>query len=1222
MPKLVTLVIVGILASSIAFPTEATQDTDPLAMGGVVIEEVREGSSLARAGIESGDVILAWRRLPSQPATLDEARGKVGSALDWMWLVVEQAPRGTVELTGLRSGRERVFVVVPGLWEAEVRPWMPVGLLEEYLRGKKDVEAGEIAAANSRWESVAAGAADWRLRCWLWLRIGDTWAKRREWAEAHAAYRLALEEVQEPHPRTLVWQSVGSAYEEQSEFDLAWQAFQSALNMRESAWPEEALGLAETLNQHGVVAWRRSDLDSADEFFQRALEIRQELAPNSLGVAQSLNGLGSVALRRGELEKATDMLKRALLIHNKLESTGLGMAKVLDGMGAVAITRGDLDEASRLLNHALEIRQEIVPGGLEVAQTLNKLGVLVWNRGDIKSAAEYFQRCYEIRQAIAPDSLEVSGSLNNLGAAYLRHGDRAKAMECYQRSLQIRQRLVPNSLEIAESLNSLAILAEDRGDFDVSIAYHRQALEIQQRIVPDSLDVADTLMNLGVAIKNRGNIDRAESLFQEAREVLGQLAPGSLNVAAILNNLGNVHHLRGDLARAGEFYQRTLEIRQDLLPGSYLVASSLNNLGVLARERGDLSGAMDLHLRALEIQQALAPGNISMANSLNNLGFVARDRGRLGEALSFHQRALEIRERLAPGSARLAATLHAIGVLQYQKNPAQKSAVKYLERALEVLEDQFSRLGGSRSIRGSFRAEYQGFYHDAMKVQLQSGDSATGFYTLERSRARSFLEYLTERDIIFSADIPGDLDRERRQFAERFDRTQHKLAKLNDRDDAELIEELRNKIRQMRDEASDIEDSIRRSSPRLAAEMYPLPLELEAARIALDPGTLMLSYSVGEESTVVFAVSKGGDLSVETLAITEPELRAQTEDLRRQIKAPGHPLSQRMRKFSALARDLYTILIEPMADQVESSERLLILADGPLHNLPWGSLLRDTPSGEAQYLVEFKPLHLALSATVFAELRKLRRREGDGPPSVQLVAFGNPHYPASRESATRHGDIVVRSVAERGSFDLEPLPHTGYEVEAISGVYPADRVRVYLGEEATEERAKSVGHDVGIVHFAAHGQVDQLFPLNSFLALSIPAEYREGEENGLLQAWEIFERVRVGADLVVLSACETALGQEQGGEGLIGLTQAFQYAGARSVAASLWSVADQTTAELMIRFYRHLRSGLPKDESLRGAQLEFIRSPLEVSDADGRKVSKDVSSPYYWAAFQIYGDWQ
>jgi CHAT domain-containing protein len=138
----------------------------------------------------------------------------------------------------------------------------------------------------------------------------------------------------------------------------------------------------------------------------------------------------------------------------------------------------------------------------------------------------------------------------------------------------------------------------------------------------------------------------------------------------------------------------------------------------------------------------------------------------------------------------------------------------------------------------------------------------------------------------------------------------------------------------------------------------------------------------------------------------------------------------------------------------------------------------------------------------------------------------------------------------------------------------------------------------------------------------MPADLRVGAGNGLLQVWEIFEQMHLNADLVVLSGCETALGEEDGGEGLMGLARAFQYAGARTVLASLWSVNDLATSELMIRFYKHLRAGLPKDQALQAAQQELIQGPIEIVNETDERESRDFSAPYYWAGFQLYGDWQ
>jgi CHAT domain-containing protein len=178
-----------------------------------------------------------------------------------------------------------------------------------------------------------------------------------------------------------------------------------------------------------------------------------------------------------------------------------------------------------------------------------------------------------------------------------------------------------------------------------------------------------------------------------------------------------------------------------------------------------------------------------------------------------------------------------------------------------------------------------------------------------------------------------------------------------------------------------------------------------------------------------------------------------------------------------------------------------------------------------------------------------------------------------------------------------------------------------LGDQATEEHAKAIGKGVRYLHFASHGLLDERFPLNSALALTIPERPAAGQANGLLQAWEIFEQMRIDADLVTLSACETALGKEMGGEGLVGLTRAFQYAGARSVLASIWSVGDDSTAELMTRFYGHLKAGKAKDEALRAAQIELIRQRRLLKDtAHGTALA--VSHPFHWAAFQLVGDWK
>ncbi len=257
-----------------------------------------------------------------------------------------------------------------------------------------------------------------------------------------------------------------------------------------------------------------------------------------------------------------------------------------------------------------------------------------------------------------------------------------------------------------------------------------------------------------------------------------------------------------------------------------------------------------------------------------------------------------------------------------------------------------------------------------------------------------------------------------------------------------------------------------------------------------------------------------------------------------------------------------------------------------------------------------------VSATIYAELKQRKIKAGRG-----IAAFGDPLYP--KPSQDEAGITQSRS---RGGLDhLQRLPHTAQEVQAIARAFP-EQTRLYLQAEADEKNVKALGKGPGIIHLACHGWVDDRFPLESALAFSIPESFGVGDENGILQAWEVFSDMRIDADLLVLSACETGLGKIEGTEGLNGLTRAFQFAGARTIIASYWNVEDQSTGALMARFYHYLEKGEAKVDALRLAQIDLIRQPLlsEKPSFFGlrrKTVERDVSHPYYWAAFQLIGPW-
>lgn len=885
--------------------------------------------------------------------------------------------------------------------------------------------------------------------------------------------------------------------------------------------------------------------------------------------------------------------------------------------------------AALLLGHALLAESQTGPQperSLEAAEDRYERGLVALREGRLDDAERLLQAALGMQEALAPGSRARANSLNRLGSVALERGDLDLAQDYYQRALQIREQLQPQSLDVAASLNNLGVVALNRDELDHAWDFHRRALEIKEKLAPESLTVAASLGNLGMVASFRNDLELARVYMERDLKIKHKLAPESLGMAASLASLAEVAQQRDQLDQASAALEQSLLIKEKLVPESLTVAFTLNSLGVVARKRGELERASDFSQRARVIQEKLAPDSLALADTLDNLGAVALERGELEEAQAYFQGAYEIGAKLAPGGPSEPSILNSLGRVAWRRG-ALALAADYFDRSFEALEERVGRQGGAHHAKGSFRAEYGHCYRDAIELRLAMNRPAEAFALLERSRARSFLAMLAEKRLDLSTDLPPELEADRHAIATRHDRLQSRIWGLDPAKDGATIDALLGELVELRQQRDALASRIRQASPRLAALQYPETVGLQEARQALDPGTVMLSYSIGSSHSELFVVSREGGLEVHSLAIGEEALRREVELFREQIQEAktDYPFAPSPRTFlEAAGRRLYQLLVAPAAARIEANARILFVPDGPLHLFPFGALIRQTaaqgsPAPGAQYLAAWKPFHTILSATVYARHTQ-RATDGKERSVLQLAAFGDPHYPA-RERRTATADQQLRSLLDRG-LDLAPLPASRREVEEIAGLYPPPMSAVYLGDEATEERVKALGRNVRYLHFATHGFVDERLPLNSGLALTIRDVLREDGDNGLLQAWEIFESLRLEADLVVLSACSSGLGKEQGGEGLISLTRAFQYAGARSVVATLWSVEDRTTTEIMVRFYRHLKAGLSKDDALRAAQLDLIRGPITMADEHGQPRPFDASAPYYWAAFQLTGDWQ
>ncbi len=900
-----------------------------------------------------------------------------------------------------------------------------------------------------------------------------------------------------------------------------------------------------------------------------------------------------------DMEAATRSLERGLAVAVATDASSLRVASLHAAMGRPAAT---LEIAREHHARALALRERLAPDSLVLAESLVHLGWTLMNLGDVAAAAAPIERGVAIAERLAADSLELAHALYRRGALAIWTDRFAEAAEDFERALELARRRDLQGKLVGWALTGLGLAASYRGDLAGAETAYRQGLERATRSDPGGSTEQALHINLGLLGLVRGDEAEAEEHYRRVVEQQERRGDEPSFHAEALEGLGTIARRRGDLQAAEQLYLRAAAIIEADAPASEQACGSQELLAGISLDRGELSLAEARLRRALEICEAIQPGSTTTADILVRLAEIARRTGRMEEARIDLERAVAIEGRLAPGTLDAAEAAHALGMLHRQAG-RRDEALRYLREAVESLEVQSGRLGGSEEVRANFRARHAHLYQDLVDLLIEMGQPGAAFDALEQGRARVFLALLVERELSFARDLPEDLERRRREVDARYDGAVAELARLAEGDE-EAQAEVRARLEALRRERREVRDAVRAAAPRLAALQDPAPLGLAAVRAALDPGTLLLSFAVGPERSHLFAVGPGPeDFRVVDLAAGAAALRERVEVLRAAI-------AQRARRVEATSDELGRLLLGPVAEAVSRAERLLVVPDGPLHLLPFAAL-RD-PGRPGRYLVEAKPVVLAASATVFAELERDRRAE----TAVLLAAFGDPAYPAETPSAA--SQVELQRHLRRGAR-LHPLPATRLEVERLRDLY-GDAAAVYLGPEATEERAKAIGAGFRLVHFASHALLDETFPLESALVLTIPEE-TTGRENGLLQAWEIFESLRLDADLVALSACETALGREVAGEGMLGLTRAFHYAGARSVLASLWRIEDASTAELMRVLYAGLRAGLPKDEALRRAQVRLLRQPLRLA-RDGVELERDASHPYYWAAFQLFGDWR
>lgn len=1000
------------------------------------------------------------------------------------------------------------------------------------------------------------------------LQLAKIYEASGDYEKAEASYRSAIQAAEQSrgptHPDTAgEINLLAEMYGRKADYDKSEPLYLRTLKIFEQS-PSSKQNLAYTLGQLGWLHLQKGEYDKAEPFFQRAVEVSEKaLGADSPVYAIHLNGLAFLCYRIKDYSRAESLYLRSLAITDKLAGRDqVDSVTALMGLGDVFSARGEYERAESFHRRALEIREKALgPKHPDVTFPLDSLASIYVAQREYGKAEPLFQRALEIRQdKFGSDNIQIVPSLNNLASVYRSIGDYPKARRLYERALSINEKaLGPKHRYVSFSLNSLGSVLLDTGEYEAAEKLLKRSLSIAENLGgKENSDIGFPLTLLALVYRATGDFEKAETLNKRALSI-DEKAYGSddTSVAQDLHNLALIYTAQEKFAMAEPLFLRALKIEERANGANNPeLAGTLLSIAYFYGAKGDIPKAVSTLTRGTEISE----GTINSILT-NSTGTDEQKRAYMAmDEIGFETKgAVALHMQFAPNdiqAARLALT----------------TILRRKGRVLDAVSDSIQIL-----------RRHLGPEDSNLLQQLASA----------RSRVANL-----------SLNGPGNTSRE--TYGANLSSAQS--------------------------EADRIESRITSRSAEFRAAINPVTIEQVQSAIPSDAVLIEIvsyqpfnpSYRTNKEmwgapKYAAYGLTHEGVLSWVDLG----EARSIDTDVNRLRTALQDPTRTDVK---VTARRLYDKLMRPMVRLIGSAHRLLLSTDGELSLIPFGTLVDD----KDHYLVE------NFSLTYLTSGRDLLRMQVTASSRQAPLVIGDPQYDAIlSKSPSQEPNAGSRGLGlSTGSF--RPLPGTGEEVRALNTVLKG--ATLLTGSLATKTALKQV-RGPSIVHIATHGffLADQIQQpglgrlsrqlvkesgsiqqgptisnplLRSGLALAGANNWRSAaDDNGILTALEASGLDLWGTKLVVLSACETGVGEIRVGDGVYGLRRALVIAGAESQVMSLWSVSDTATRDLMIDYYTRLQKGEGRGEALRNAQLDMLKST-------------DRSHPYYWASFIQLGDWR
>lgn len=889
-----------------------------------------------------------------------------------------------------------------------------------------------------------------------------------------------------------------------------------------------------------------------------------ESAEDFRGAGNALNAAGEAMYYLAMYEKSRENFKKAAVLFKKAGARG-EEALANSNVGAIYSAFGDYQKASEFYLPALDVFVELKDRQNE-AVTRSNLADAYRQLGRIREAFVFIQRAEELCQGVC-DKRNLAAVANNFGSVHDALGNYQKAIEYYLKSLPVF-REIKDRVSESRNLSNIGAAYLNLGETQTAIEYFLQSLPIFKE-TGDILSETQTLSNLAVGYQHLGNYADAEKRYAEALKIFREVK--DLNGEAnVLSNLGVLSYTTDNFQKALEYYSQSL---------------------VIAKETTNKSGEGRLFYYLGQIYIAL-----------NNLP----------KAKENLLQAVAISSEIGDSDTQ-ARSIFEMSVLE-QKNGNLSQSLRHIEEAVKIIEENRAQMSNT-DFRVSYFAQFQGFYQQFIGVlmenhrQTPNGNfAAKAFEISERSRSRGLIDLLSESRIDIRQGVDAKLLEKEKSLKGQISATAEKLFRKGA--NAQEKSALEKDLRDSKLELQKVSGEIKTKSPQYAALSQPTLLSVSDVQKYLDENTILLELSLGEKQSYAWAIGKN---TIETFALPSRfEIESKAKKVyelltARQPLANETPLENgaRVKKADAeypqAANDLSRVLLGEIYPKLKD-KRLLIVADGALQYIPFAALPAPSDKNLTPLVVGHEIVNLP-SASLLAALPKAAQNQMDVLTFADAV-FDEKDVRLKNTATTKNlpSVLTTRGILRRLVFSKD-------EADSINLLAPAGNPKPVLGFDANLSRILSEDFSkYRYVHFATHGILDAQNPELSGIVLSL-YEQNGKPRNGFLGLSDVYN-LKMPVEMVVLSACQTALGKDVRGEGFIGLTRGFMYAGARRVVASLWSVNDNSTAQLMRRMYsKILKDGATPAAALRQAQIEMWKKPQN-------------NQPFYWAAFTIQGDFR